>query len=58
MQMWWNWQTRYFEGVVGVSLCGFKSHRLHQKNRLAVWLSDFFIGSLIPRAAFLSCIYL
>ena len=25
-----EWQTRYFEGVVSVCSCEFKSHRLHQ----------------------------
>ncbi len=25
-----EWQTRYFEGVVGVCSCEFKSHRPHQ----------------------------
>ncbi len=25
-----EWQTRYFEGVVGVFSCGFKSHSPHQ----------------------------
>ena len=25
-----EWQTRYFEGVVRVISCGFKSRRLHQ----------------------------
>lgn len=24
-----EWQTRYFEGVVSVCSCEFKSHRLH-----------------------------
>ena len=26
MRRWWNWQTRYFEGVVPVTVCEFKSH--------------------------------
>ena len=42
MQMWWNWQTRYFEGVVGVSLCGFKSHRLHQRHSVDDWVLFLF----------------
>lgn len=29
---WWNWQTRYFEGVVRDSSCGFESRSRHQKN--------------------------
>ena len=28
-----EWQTRYFEGVVGVFSCGFKSHPPHQTAR-------------------------
>ena len=34
---WWNWQTRYFEGVVAVGRCKFKScpgHRNEQRRLL------------------------
>ena len=26
---WWNWYTRYFEGVVPVTACEFESHSAH-----------------------------
>jgi hypothetical protein len=31
---WWNWQTRYLEGVVGETPCGFESRfRHHDEDR-------------------------
>src|SRR5690606_10198375 len=30
MRSWWNWQTRYLEGVVAVRPCEFESRRPHQ----------------------------
>ncbi len=35
MPKWWNWQTRYVQGVVSLSSCGFKSRFRHQS--LKVW---------------------
>jgi hypothetical protein len=34
---WWNWQTRYLEGVVAVWPCEFESRRPHHET--GVWLS-------------------
>ena len=33
---WWNWQTRYFEGVVAVGRCKFKSCPGHRKGATKV----------------------
>ncbi len=30
---WWNWQTRYLEGVVGIRPCGFESRLQHESRK-------------------------
>ena len=43
---WWNWQTRYFEGVVGVGSCEFESHLGHLKGD-KYYLSPFLFCCLL-----------
>lgn len=30
LQLWWNWYTRKFEGLMNIRSCKFKSCQLHQ----------------------------